>query len=52
MKKPNPYMTDQDNPEWTDEDFKRAVPARVLFPEWVEDWEKRKRGSVAPRRNR
>ncbi len=50
MKKPNPYMTDEDNPEWTDEDFKRAVPARVLFPEWVEAWEKRKRGERGPQK--
>ena len=50
MKKPNPYMTDEDNPEWTDEDFKNAVPARVLFPEWVAEWERRKRGERGPQK--
>jgi uncharacterized protein (DUF4415 family) len=50
MKRPNPYMTDEDNPELTEEFFKRAVPARVLFPEWVEAWEKRKRGQRGPQK--
>jgi uncharacterized protein (DUF4415 family) len=50
MKKPNPFMTDEDNPEWTDEDFKNAVPARVLFPKWVEEWERRKRGERGPQK--
>jgi uncharacterized protein (DUF4415 family) len=44
MKKPDPYMTDEENPEWTAEDFKRAVPARLLHPDLVEAWEKRRRG--------
>jgi hypothetical protein len=26
MKKPNPELIDEDNPEWTDEDFAKAVP--------------------------
>jgi uncharacterized protein (DUF4415 family) len=50
MKKPNPYMTDEENPELTDEYFKNAVPARLLFPDWVEDWERRKRGDRGPQR--
>src|SRR5579872_7312223 len=50
MKKPNPYKTDEDNPEWTEEDFKRAVPARLLFPEWVKDWERRKQGQRGPQK--
>jgi uncharacterized protein (DUF4415 family) len=50
MKKPNPYMTDEDNPELTDEFFKHAVPARLLHPELVEAWEKRKRGERGPQR--
>jgi uncharacterized protein (DUF4415 family) len=29
-KRPNPEMTDDDNPEWTKEDFKRAVPLSGL----------------------
>lgn len=50
MKKPDPYKTDEDNPKWTDEDFKRAVPARLLFPDWVEDFERRKRGQRGPQK--
>jgi len=26
MKRPNPELIDQENPEWTEEDFARAVP--------------------------
>jgi hypothetical protein len=26
MKKPNPELIDDENPEWTDEDFAKAVP--------------------------
>jgi uncharacterized protein (DUF4415 family) len=44
MKKPNPYLTDEDNPELTDEFFKRAVPARLIHPDWAEYSEQRKRG--------
>ena len=29
-KRPDPEMLDDDNPEWTEEDFKRAVPFSVL----------------------
>lgn len=28
--KPNPELIDDDNPEWTAEDFKRAVPFSAL----------------------
>jgi uncharacterized protein (DUF4415 family) len=42
MKKPDPCMTDDENPEWTDEDFKRAVPARLSHPDLVEAWEREK----------
>lgn len=31
--KPNPYKTDQDNPEWTAEEFKKARPASEVLPE-------------------
>ena len=50
MKKPDPYMTDEDNPEWTDEDFKNAVPARLLHPDLVEAWERRQRGQRGPQK--
>jgi len=35
MKKPNPELTDEDNPEWTQEDFAHARPAREIHPEWA-----------------
>jgi hypothetical protein len=33
MKTPNPELIDDDNPEWTEEDFKRSVPFSGLPPE-------------------
>ena len=45
MKKPNPYLIDEENPEWTEEDFKRAVPSRLIHPDWAEASEQRKRGT-------
>jgi uncharacterized protein (DUF4415 family) len=50
MKKPNPYMTDDENPELTDEYFRNAVPARLLFPDWAEESERRKRGERGPQK--
>src|ERR1700685_2019606 len=50
MKKPNPYLIDEENPEWTDEDFKRAVPARLIHPDWAEYSEQRKRGERGPQK--
>ena len=44
MKKPNPYLIDEDNPELTDEFFKRAVPSRLIHPDCAEYSEQRKRG--------
>jgi uncharacterized protein (DUF4415 family) len=32
-RKPNPELIDEENPEWTDEDFARARPAREVLPE-------------------
>ena len=32
-RKPDPEMTDEENPEWTDEDFARARPAREVLPQ-------------------
>ncbi len=31
--KPNPYLIDNDNPEWTADDFKHARPAREALHE-------------------
>ncbi|WP_233233734.1 BrnA antitoxin family protein [Bordetella sp. LUAb4] len=36
MKKPNPELIDDENPEWTEEDFKRARPASEVLPEAVQ----------------
>jgi uncharacterized protein (DUF4415 family) len=30
--KPNPELIDEENPEWTAADFKRAKPAREVLP--------------------
>lgn len=32
-RKPNPELIDEDNPEWTAEDFRRAKPAAEILPE-------------------
>lgn len=29
----NPELIDEENPEWTEEDFRRARPAREVLPE-------------------
>jgi len=29
---PDPYLIDDENPEWTEEDFARARPAREVLP--------------------
>ena len=50
MKKPNPELTDRDNPEWTDDYFARARPAREVHSDLVAHSEKRKRGERGPQR--
>ena len=40
MKKPDPELIDEENPEWTDEDFAHARPAREVHPKLVADWER------------
>jgi uncharacterized protein (DUF4415 family) len=50
MKKPDPFNTDEENPEWTEEDFKRAVPARLIHPDWAEYSAQRKRGERGPQK--
>lgn len=39
-KKPDPPMIDEDNPEWTAEDFARAKPFKDVFPEQYKAWKK------------
>jgi len=34
-KKPDPELVDKENPEWTEEDFRRARPAAEALPEIV-----------------
>lgn len=38
--KPDPYMTDEENPEWTADDFLRARPAREVVPDIVAAYER------------
>ncbi len=50
-KRPNPGMIDDENPEWTKEDFRRARPAsEVLPPELLAVLPKRKPGQRGPQR--
>ena len=42
-KKPDPYLVDEDNPEWTEEMFHKACPAAEVVPQVVEAW-RRARG--------
>src|SRR5690606_37209232 len=50
MKKPNPEMIDDQNPEWTDDMFRRAQPAQdVLSPALQAKLGIRRRGpQIAP----
>jgi uncharacterized protein (DUF4415 family) len=34
-KKPNPELIDDDNPEWTREDFAKARPASEVLPQYI-----------------
>lgn len=50
-KRKNPKMIDDENPEWTEEDFRRARPAaEVLPPELLAILPKRKPGQRGPQR--
>lgn len=42
-RKPDPYRADEDNPEWTEEMFRKARPAVEIVPQVVEAW-RRARG--------
>jgi hypothetical protein len=33
LKRPNPALSGEENPEWTAEDFRRAKPAREALPQ-------------------
>jgi uncharacterized protein (DUF4415 family) len=50
-KRPNPDLIDEDNPEWTEEDFARARPAREVLPRAVYDaLTKKRRGQRGPQK--
>lgn len=50
-KRPNPEMIDDENPEWTEEDFRRARPASEVLPaELLAILPKRKPGQRGPQR--
>ena len=40
-KKPDPFMTDEENPEWTAEGFTQAKPFSEVFPEQFASWKNR-----------
>jgi uncharacterized protein (DUF4415 family) len=50
MKKPDPYMIDDDNPLWTEEMFKNARPASEVHPDLVAWSIARKRGQRGPQK--
>ena len=39
--KPDPFMTDEENPEWTAEAAADARPFKDVFPEPFASWKKR-----------
>jgi len=50
-KRPNPEKIDRENPEWTEEDFRRARPACEVLPQdLVETIKKRRQGQRGPQR--
>ena len=50
-RKPDPYLIDDENPEWSEEDFKRARPAsEVLPPELYAALTARKPGQRGPQK--
>lgn len=49
MENDPPVVFDDDNPEWTEEDFARARPGReVLPPEFLEAWNRFRGKQKAP----
>ncbi len=46
-KKPDPFMIDDENPEWTAEDFAQAKPFKESRPQLFEAWKTRGRPPVA-----
>jgi uncharacterized protein (DUF4415 family) len=43
-KAPRYGVPDEENPEWTEEDFARARPFREVFPEQFASWQKKRLG--------
>jgi uncharacterized protein (DUF4415 family) len=46
-KKPDPFLIDEENPEWTAEDTAKARPFKEMFPEQFAAWKRRGRPPVA-----
>jgi len=46
-KKPDPFVSDKDNPEWTEDEFARAKPFKDVFPKQYKEWKKMGRPPVA-----
>lgn len=42
-RRPGPQPTENENPEWTDEDFAGARPFKEGFPEFYAAWEQEKK---------
>jgi uncharacterized protein (DUF4415 family) len=51
-KRPNPELIDKDNPEWTEEDFARAVPFGHLAPSLRTKLARRRGPQTAPTKER
>jgi uncharacterized protein (DUF4415 family) len=50
-KRPDPGLIDEENPEWTEEDFARARPAREVLPPAVyEALTRKRRGERGPQK--
>jgi uncharacterized protein (DUF4415 family) len=45
-KKPDPFMIDEDSPEWTAKDFAEAKPFKDMHPDLYASWKKRGRPPV------
>ena len=45
-KKPDPFMIDEENPEWTAKEFAEARPFGEVFPAQLASWKKRGRPPV------
>ena len=47
---PDPYLVDDENPEWTDEMFRQAKSADEVMPEFMAMWRARRQGERGPQK--